>query len=91
MAKTIAINSSQGRKHLDRIWPVLGVSGAQNRGFTSFFDTPWTFFAQNVAKVCYQGREIGVRAIRYWVFYVAHSTPGRIRGFLLGAACEGAT
>ena len=38
-------------KHLDRLWAVLGVSGAQNQHFTLFSDTPWTFFAQNVAKV----------------------------------------
>ena len=42
-------------EHLDRFWAVLVVSGAQNRPITSFFDTPWTFFAQNVAKV-YGGR-----------------------------------
>ena len=34
---------------------------------------------------------IEVGATRYWAFRVAHSTPGRIRGFLLGAAREGAT
>ena len=38
-------------KHLDRFGAVLWVSGAQNQHFASFFDTPWTFFAQNVAKV----------------------------------------
>ena len=38
-------------EHLDRFWAVLVVSGAQNRPITSFFDTPWTFFAPNVAKV----------------------------------------
>jgi hypothetical protein len=31
--------------------PVLWVSGAENRRFTLVFDTPWTFFARNVAKV----------------------------------------
>ena len=34
---------------------------------------------------------IEVGATRYWAFRVAPSTPGRIRGLLLGAACEGAT
>ena len=43
--------------HLDRFGAVLGVSGAQNRRFTSFFDTPRSFFAQNVAKV-YRARAI---------------------------------
>ena len=67
MSKTTAIDSKQFRRarpegshsltcalsgiHLDRFWAVLGVSGAQNQRFTLFFDTPWTFFAQNVAKV----------------------------------------
>jgi hypothetical protein len=31
--------------------PVLWVSGAENRRFTLFFYSPWTFFARNVAKV----------------------------------------
>ena len=38
-------------KHLDRLWAVLGLSSAQNQRFTSFFDTAWTLFAQNTAKV----------------------------------------
>ena len=38
-------------KHLGNFWAVLWVSGAQNRYFTSFPDTPWTLFARNTAKV----------------------------------------
>ena len=38
-------------KHLDRLWAVLGLSSAQNQRFTSFFNTAWTLFAQNTAKV----------------------------------------
>ena len=38
-------------KHLGNFWAVLWVSGAQNRHFTSFLDTPWTLFARNAAKV----------------------------------------
>ena len=38
-------------KHLDRLWAVLGLSSAQNQRFTSFFDTAWTLFSQNTAKV----------------------------------------
>ena len=35
--------------HLGSFLPVLWVSGARNRYFTLFFDTPWTFLARNVS------------------------------------------
>ena len=41
-------------KHLGNFSPVVLVSGAQNRHFTSFFETPWTFLPRNVTEVyCY--------------------------------------
>ena len=57
-------------------------------------NTPWQCFGRFSPKTvprCIARGVIEVGATRYWAFRVAPSTPGRIRGLLLGAACEGAT
>ena len=55
------------------------------------FSIPLGNFLPKTVPRCIARGVIEVGATRYWAFRVAPSTPGRIRGLLLGAACEGAT
>ena len=59
--------------HLDHFEAISGISSTQNQHFTSFFGTPWTFFAQNTAKVyCLEYNH----AFRAAPDIIAHSHPG---------------
>ena len=55
------------------------------------FSIPLDRFLPKTVPKCIARGVIEVGATRYWAFRVAPSTPGRIRGLLLGTACEGAT